>query len=329
MSKSVKFDIKLNIDGKDVVVSAKSSVQDLANKLNEAKVGSEGLRASFSIVKWNQVQQAFQNVNNGLQTLVAQMREYTTANAVQVEAETKLATVMRERMGATEGDIAAIRELTSAQQSLGVVGDEVQLMGAQQIATFATNRQTVETLIPAMNNLLVQQKGLSATGQDAVSIGNLLGKALQGNVTALQRVGITFSDAQKKQLKFGNETQRAAVLAEIITANVGDMNAEMAKTDAGKAQQAANAFGDWKEQVGSHRRTDGHGHQRHNRHGHGTGGSRPRHDDVGELRKTRANQLSRRIESRGMVYGSDRSECRQRESRSRSRARPHLGHPRT
>lgn len=33
------------------------------------------------------------------------MREFTAANAVQVEAETKLATVMRERMLATEGYI--------------------------------------------------------------------------------------------------------------------------------------------------------------------------------------------------------------------------------
>ena len=162
-----------------------------------------------------------------------------------------MATVMRERMQATDADINIIKELTAAQQELGVVGDEVQLMGAQQIATFANQRQTLETLIPAMNNLLVQQKGLSATGQDAVSLANMIGKALQGNVTALTKVGITMSDAEKNIIKFGTETERAAAIAKIITNNVGEMNAEMAKTDAGKAQQWSNAIGDLKEKVGA------------------------------------------------------------------------------
>ncbi len=90
-----------------------------------------------------------------------------------------------------------------------------------------------------MNNLLVQQKGLSATGQDAVGIANMIGKALQGNVTALTKVGITMSDAEKNAIKFGTETERAAAISRIITNNVGEMNAEMAKTDAGKAQHLA------------------------------------------------------------------------------------------
>lgn len=67
----------------------------------------------------------------------------------------------------------------------------------------------------------------------------------------MRRVGITFTAAQEQVLKYGNESQRAAMLAEVITDNVGHMNAELAKTDAGKAQQMANAIGDIKEVVGS------------------------------------------------------------------------------
>lgn len=63
----------------------------------------------------------------------------------------------------------------------------------------------------------------------------------------MRRVGITFTAAQEQVLKYGNESQRAAMLAEVITDNVGHMNAELAKTDAGKAQQMANAIGDIKE----------------------------------------------------------------------------------
>ena len=90
-----------------------------------------------------------------------------------------------------------------------------------------------------MNNLLAQQKGLNATTQDAVTVGNLMGKAMQGQTSALTRTGITFNEAQEKVMKFGSESERAAMLAEIITQNVGNMNAELAKTDPGKQKQAA------------------------------------------------------------------------------------------
>ncbi|EJX03389.1 hypothetical protein EVA_08504, partial [gut metagenome] len=73
-------------------------------------------------------------------------------------------------------------------------------------------------LMPAMNNLLTQQKGLNATSEDAVGVANLLGKALMGQTSALRRVGITFSDAQDKAIKAGNEGERAALIAEVITA---------------------------------------------------------------------------------------------------------------
>ena len=147
-------------------------------------------------------------------------------------------------MQATEGDIDAIKKLCSAQQELGIIGDEVQLMGAQQIATFIENRQTLETLIPAMNNLVAQQRGFNATAGDAVSIANLMGKAMQGQADVLKRVGITFNAAQEQVLKYGTESERAAVLAEVITLNVGNINAELRNTDAGQAKAMANAFGD-------------------------------------------------------------------------------------
>lgn len=168
----------------------------------------------------------------------------------QIEAETKLTTVMRQRMAATDDQIESIKQLAAEEQRLGVIGDEVQLAGAQQIATFATETDTIKTLLPAMNNLLAQQKGLNATSADAVSIGNMIGKVLQGQTSALKRVGITFSAAEENALKYGNEAQRAATLAKVITNNVGEMNKALAQTDAGKQKQLANTMGDVKEQFG-------------------------------------------------------------------------------
>lgn len=173
------------------------------------------------------------------------------AYQVQEEAERKLETVMRQRMNATDAEIQQMKDLASEQQKIGVIGDEVQMAGMQQVATFLKEKDSIATLLPAMNDLLAQQKGLNVTQQDAQSIGNMFGKVMQGETSALKRVGISFSEAQEKILQTGNEQERAAMLAQIVTENVGHMNAELAKTDAGRAKQAANDLGDLSEEIGA------------------------------------------------------------------------------
>ena len=169
---------------------------------------------------------------------------------VQMEQELKLSTIMKTRMKATDETVQSVKDYASALQEQGVVGDEVQLAAAQQAATFLTQAKNLKTLMPAMNNLLVQQHGLNATASDAVSIGNMFGKVMQGQTSALRRVGITFSAAEENMLKYGDESQRAATLAQVITNNVGEMNSALAQTSAGKQQQLANTYGDIREQLG-------------------------------------------------------------------------------
>lgn len=183
--------------------------------------------------------------------LVAGINKALSAYEVQMAAETKLTEIYKTRMGASEDAAKATMEYASALQQLGVVGDEVTLSGAQQLATFLQYPETVNALLPAMDNLLVQQKGLNATSQDAVNIANLMGKAMQGNTGALRRVGITFDEAQEAVLKYGTEEERAAMLAEVINQNVGNMNETMAETPLGKIQQMRNSMGDLKEEVGA------------------------------------------------------------------------------
>lgn len=169
---------------------------------------------------------------------------------VQMEQELKLSTIMKTRMKASDESVQSVKDYASALQEQGVVGDEVQLAAAQQAATFLTQAENLKTLMPAMNNLLVQQHGLNSTASDAVSIGNMFGKVMQGQTSALRRVGITFSAAEENMLKYGDESQRAAALAQVITNNVGEMNSALAQTSAGKQQQLANTYGDIREQLG-------------------------------------------------------------------------------
>ena len=223
-----------------------------AEGLKKAMSGviTEGQQLKGNVINFAALATGIDAAQRSFNQLQGAMQGLADAYAVQEVAETKLSTVMQQRMGATEAEIQSIKDLAAAQQEIGVIGDEVQLSGAQQIATFLTEKDSLEALVPAMNNLLAQQKGLNATTGDAVQVGNLMGKAMMGQVDALKRVGITFTEAEANVMKYGTEQERAAMLAQIITNNVGEMNAQLAQTESGKQQQLANAIGDVKEQIG-------------------------------------------------------------------------------
>lgn len=185
-------------------------------------------------------------------------QECVTAAKAQIDAETKLETVLKnveaiQIRGPNAAAEAAqnLKKTASDIQKTGVIGDEVLLSGMQQLATFQLDDGTISTLSAGMSDLLAQQKGLNATQSDAVTVANMVGKAMNGNVGALSRVGISFSDAQAQMLKTGDTEQRAAVLAEVLKQNVGGVNKALAQTDQGKLQQASNTIGDLKEQIGA------------------------------------------------------------------------------
>lgn len=227
--------------------------QSMRHKGNAATVGgnksgsSGGSLSLGGLMKGGMVIGAVMGAVSAVRNLSEESKQ---AYIIQDMAEQKLSVIMRQRMRATDDQINSVKQLASEQQKIGVIGDEVQLAGGQQLGTFLSKTESLKTLLPAMNNLLAQQRGLNATDQDAVAIGNMMGKVMQGQTEALRRVGVTFTEAEEKALKYGNEQQRAAMLAKVITNNVGEMNAALAQTDLGKLKQDENIDGDLMEQFG-------------------------------------------------------------------------------
>ena len=245
---TISITFKLDGDGngfKALAQDAAGLKQAITATLSEAK------QLKGNVINFAALATGIDAAQRSFGQLQSLMGDLSKSYQQQEIAETQLTTVMRQRMGATDEEIASIKQLASEQQKLGVIGDEVQLAGAQQVATFLKEKSSIDTLLPAMNNLLAQQHGVNSSTTDAVSVANLMGKAMQGQVSALTRVGITFSEAEAQVLKYGTESERAAVLAQVITNNVGDMNAQLAATDSGRQAQLANKLGDIKEQLGA------------------------------------------------------------------------------
>ena len=248
MAKDIRYYLKFDSNGRKVMRDLGVSTEELDRALEG--LNRKGKESTGTLLNMASTTVVIDGVTSAMSSLHAAMANLSAAYRVQQEAETKLETVMRQRMAATDAQIQSIKDLASAQQELGIIGDEVQLAGAQQLATFLTTTDTLTQLIPAMNNLVAQQAGYSATSQNAVSVANLMGKAMMGQASSLREVGITFDETQEKLIKYGDEATRAATLAQVITDNVGQMNAALAATDTGKQKQLENSLGDIKEKIG-------------------------------------------------------------------------------
>ncbi|MBR2554503.1 MAG: hypothetical protein IKE94_06535 [Aeriscardovia sp.] len=240
------------------IVKTESQLKNAQNALKQ--FGSVGKQQALAV--GNAFKTAGNKIKSAGRTITTTMSVYGVAgiyagsrliemSEAQAQAEQKLAEIYKSRMGVGKKAVASTLALASAEQKAGVVGDEVQIAAAQQLATYAKYPGTVNTMLPALNDLLVQQKGLNGTQEDATALANLFGKAMMGQTGALKRAGISFTEAQEEVLKYGTEEEKAAMIAEVVNQNVGQMNEQFAKTDAGKIQQAKNALGDMGEQIGA------------------------------------------------------------------------------
>ena len=249
MANQVTFQIKIETVGGENVKNVTMDAEELGRVVKE--VTDEQEKLNTKLLDINQAQQAIQNVTSGISQIASEVSKYTAAYSVQETAERKVAQVMRNTMDATEAEIESIKKLCAVQQDLGVIGDEVQMAGAQELATYLEKKSSLEKLIPVMNDMLAQQYGLEASQESAATIATMLGKVMEGQTQALSRYGYSFDETQEKILKFGTEEERAAVLAEVVSQSVGGMNQALAQTDSGKAKQVANTIGDIKEKTGA------------------------------------------------------------------------------
>lgn len=193
----------------------------------------------------------------GINAIKSFAGDSTAAAKEQLEAETKLEAILQnvrsiQKQGpeAYKKAKAELVGVASQLQKVGVIGDEVAVAGFQQLATFQMSEKEISILSTGMADLLAQQKGLNATQEDAVSIAQMIGKVMDGNVGALRRVGISFTEAQEQALKTGDRTKRAAILAEVLKQNVGGVNKALRDTDQGRIWAMNNAWGEMQEEIG-------------------------------------------------------------------------------
>lgn len=169
----------------------------------------------------------------------------------QINTERNLTITMRQRLSANEQQINSVKELAKEQEKTGVVSDEVQMSGAAQLSNYVGSADTINTLLPAMNNMAVSMAGTDVSNEAMTDVSNVMGAAMTGDLSGIEAVGVAFTEAQRTAMLYGNEQERAATLAEAVTDSAGNMNEVMAQMPEGKIEQAGNAWNSMKEVIGT------------------------------------------------------------------------------
>ena len=265
-------DIDVDIDSDNIEQTA-SHIEDVVSETSEnienssqtatgeikedvKKVKKESQSAAQAISKkfkmsLTDIKSGFDMVLGSIRSIISNSKGLMSIYQTQIEAEARLGATMRNSTGATEEQIQSVKDLASELQGLGVVGDEVQLAGAQELATYVSTTDSIKTMLPVLDDMIAQQYGYSASTDSAVTIATMLGKVLQGQTSALSRYGYSFTKAQEKILKYGTEQERVATLAEVVNESVSGVNKALADTPTGKVKQLSNDWGDLQETLGS------------------------------------------------------------------------------
>lgn len=234
---------------RDLLVKINGDTSGLEKALGKAESSTGGMTKAFKKAETGSFMLLGGLTAAGLGAAVFGAKSMEAYNA-SVEASAKLRTNLLNVKGATEEHVKSLQLQAAELQKLGVIEDDAIIAGQSQLATFNLQGSTIQKLTPKIADMVAQLKGHNATAEDMVTINNLVGKVMTGNVGALSRYGVTLSDTQKELLKNGDETQRANTLNEVLAQNYGKVNEALRKTPQGQMTAFKNTFGDFMELAG-------------------------------------------------------------------------------
>ena len=137
----------------------------------------------------------------------------------ELEMETRLATVMQARFGANDSTISAMKDVLKQQELATGYSYEMLTNGAQELATYITDAETLKGLMPVLANM-AKQGGVNSE-QGMMSYATMLGKVMGGDMGGMSKRGYIFTDAEKQAFKLMTEEQKLAFITKTVNESIG------------------------------------------------------------------------------------------------------------
>jgi len=167
------------------------------------------------------------------------------------QAQTLLTQVMRNTMGASDDQVSSLLELAAAQEKVGVVSRTAQTTALAELASFVERKQSLEDMLPVMNDYIAYQYGATASSEQARNVATALGKAINGSIDGLAKQGFTLTQTEREWFKTANEMERVEFITNMVSESMAGVNEALAQTDAGKMANLNTVLDNTKISVGT------------------------------------------------------------------------------
>ena len=167
-----------------------------------------------------------------------------------LKADKLLETNLMKQANFKKEHIQMLKDEASALQDVGVVGDDVAVAGAGQLAIYKLKAEQIKTILPIIDDMVAKEKGFNGTQEDAIAMADVFGKAVEGKTKGLVKYGVSLTEAEEKLFKTMKREQRAEFLNKKLTAAIGGTNKALRETDEGKIVAAKGAWGDMQAELG-------------------------------------------------------------------------------
>jgi hypothetical protein len=215
-----------------------ADIDDLKNKLNQAdnavetnseKISAFGKKAAaaFAVAAAAAVAYGTKLAVDGVKAAIEDE-----------QAQLRLANALRQATGATDDQIKATEDMILKTSLATGVADDQLRPALQRLAVSTKDTEEAQKLLTLALDIS------KASGKDLETVANALGRAQDGNVTSLGRLGLGLSKAELSTLSF---TEVQAKLAELY----GGAAAANAETFQGKIDRLKVGFDEAKESLGT------------------------------------------------------------------------------
>ena len=226
--------------------SVKNMDRQLEKAGNQIKAFGNRVKAGMkSVAKWAAI---------GFGALTAAagvfIKQSIDAAKDKLKADKLLETNLMKQANLKKEHIQMLKDEASALQDVGIVGDDVAVAGAGQLAIYKLKAEQIKTILPVIDDMVAKEKGFNGTQEDAIAMADVFGKAVEGKTKGLVKYGVSLTDAEEKLFKTMKREQRAEFLNKKLTAAIGGTNKALRETDEGKIVAAKGAWGDMQAELG-------------------------------------------------------------------------------
>lgn len=246
-ARTAKIEVPVTADTRRTASQLNSDVDKMGKTAGHTLGGSMGgaMKSAFGIAAGLGAVTAVTGLIGGA---IGEARE------AQKTAE-QTAAVLKSTGGAAKVSAKQVDELASAISRKTGIDDEQIAASENMLLTFTNIRNETGKGRDIFNQATQAVTDMSvATGQDAVKSSVMLGKALNDpvkGISALSRVGVTFTEQQKAQIKAMTEAGDVAGAQKVILDELAKEFGGSAEAQATAGDKARVAWGNFKEELGN------------------------------------------------------------------------------